>query len=695
MAASHFSGPVYSANGFVGAISGVTSQGVTYTPSGTGAVATTVQAKLREAVSVKDFGAVGNGVTDDTAAIQAAIAAINTNGGGSIYFPKGTYLISSLLTVSSNTNLVGETLGTVLKVAAGSVITAMVRVAASSSNVTISSLKFDLNNTLNVIGAWVSGVGINNVTVEDCTFFNSNGVNGHYYIVVNSSTSATTNYTNNIKIIGCNFSSNTVVTTGSIAASSTTLTLAAGTGANIVNGQGVYVVGAQSLTATGYLTATVVSGGGTDTLVLSTPAIASVTNAQVIAGVSGGITCFNGVYNLLIEGNTAGQVVTAFRLNNFLTGCKEVKLKNNTVTSFFNRAIVLEGVLRSVISDNIVSGTYSTGTAITGAPPFGISAQLGCADVLITSNVINAGGEISSYDCTNITITNNRVISSNSAGIEINDGVSGSVSNPTIYNVMVSDNMITGAAASGIFVSAANVLVQGNVIYDCLSNGIKVAEIAIRVNGYNNIVINSGATTVPTTGSINSGTNTLTVASGVGINNGEGITVFGAGSAGTNLNTTVTSGGGTTTLTLAANASTTVSGASVYADYGYSGLRFGNSTDSAPGVTDCTWENNLVADTRTTKLQAYGVQCAGPINNLVLRENVFYPQVESAVYTLFMSGGSTLYLYDNYVGVATLTRSENYETVKVGGGLIVTTPDGTKRYLISVNNSGTLTATLQ
>lgn len=46
---------------------------VGYKPAGSTSVATKVQAKLREIVSVKDFGAVCDGVTDDTAAVQAAV----------------------------------------------------------------------------------------------------------------------------------------------------------------------------------------------------------------------------------------------------------------------------------------------------------------------------------------------------------------------------------------------------------------------------------------------------------------------------------------------------------------------------------------------------------------------------------------------------------------------------------------------
>lgn len=45
-------------------------------------------------VTPQDYGAAGNGTTDDTAAVQAAINAVNTAGGGTVLFPEGTYLIT-------------------------------------------------------------------------------------------------------------------------------------------------------------------------------------------------------------------------------------------------------------------------------------------------------------------------------------------------------------------------------------------------------------------------------------------------------------------------------------------------------------------------------------------------------------------------------------------------------------------------
>ena len=51
-------------------------------------------------VNVLDFGAVGNGTTDDTAAIQTAINSINvTNGGGTVFFPIGVFKTTSMLTI--------------------------------------------------------------------------------------------------------------------------------------------------------------------------------------------------------------------------------------------------------------------------------------------------------------------------------------------------------------------------------------------------------------------------------------------------------------------------------------------------------------------------------------------------------------------------------------------------------------------
>lgn len=64
--------------------------------------------------NVKDFGARGDGVTNDTQAIQNAIDAARITGGGIVYFPSGTYMVDRLHGIGSNITLKGN-LDAVLK----------------------------------------------------------------------------------------------------------------------------------------------------------------------------------------------------------------------------------------------------------------------------------------------------------------------------------------------------------------------------------------------------------------------------------------------------------------------------------------------------------------------------------------------------------------------------------------------------
>ena len=84
----------------------------------TGAINRPINLKLEETISVQDFGATGDGVTDDTAAIQAAFDAIYTNANGfndvyasqgklkALYFPKGNYKITSTVYFGSSTKYI-------------------------------------------------------------------------------------------------------------------------------------------------------------------------------------------------------------------------------------------------------------------------------------------------------------------------------------------------------------------------------------------------------------------------------------------------------------------------------------------------------------------------------------------------------------------------------------------------------------
>lgn len=126
------------------------SNSVGFLQSGTGATARTTQAKLRERMSVKDFGAVGNGTTNDAPALQAAIDAACA-AQVQLFWPKGVYYITATLTVRSKANWLGEG-GSYSVVKGDGVISTLVNDDNSNmEDVTVDGLGFDFNgyNTAN------------------------------------------------------------------------------------------------------------------------------------------------------------------------------------------------------------------------------------------------------------------------------------------------------------------------------------------------------------------------------------------------------------------------------------------------------------------------------------------------------------------------------------------------------------------
>lgn len=137
------------------ALTRITGKQVLVTQSGTGAINRTAQDKLRESVSVKDFGAVGDGVADDTAAIQAAVSTLGASG-TAVYFPHGVYIVGSTITLPTGSNLYADVQSAVIKQKSGANLDALLQsgVAGSSqTTVRMFGLRIDGNRANQTSGA--------------------------------------------------------------------------------------------------------------------------------------------------------------------------------------------------------------------------------------------------------------------------------------------------------------------------------------------------------------------------------------------------------------------------------------------------------------------------------------------------------------------------------------------------------------
>lgn len=121
---------------------------------------------------VRDFGAVGDGVTNDRVALQAALDAAYEAGGGEVYIPTGMYIITGTpdyptgggLRVRDNTQITGDGMGqTVIKLADGwsGNVTGVLRTpyGQGNANISVRDLTLDGNrqNTSGKVDGWFNG----------------------------------------------------------------------------------------------------------------------------------------------------------------------------------------------------------------------------------------------------------------------------------------------------------------------------------------------------------------------------------------------------------------------------------------------------------------------------------------------------------------------------------------------------------
>jgi hypothetical protein len=431
----------------------VNASSVLYNEGGTGAVDRNVEQKLQETVSVKDFGAVGDGVTDDTAAINAAITYIGSSGGGSVYAPRGTYMVSSSTDAIKinydNVRLYGDGIGSTI-----------FKNLASSTGTVIHAYK----------GTYPGGLTpIQNIIIENLT------VDGNQANIVHNITDT---YQNGINF---DYPSDCIVHQCEVK--------------NVVF-QGIVMQGSgDGLSKNCKIYACDVSACG-----------------EFGIGLEGGmwksIVSNNTVHDLITVSEVAGGAVGVYVGAIGQVGQNNIVIGNAISNIPCNGIQVGDGSVYTLICNNILTTIGTTaGSAIKV-----IGNTTSPNHVQITGNRISAGSDKNSSSIAILnsstsvgyaTVNGNTIADSVGGGIQINSGTGAVVSGNAIAGI----GSGAGAITSGIRISAScvNTDVSGNVINTTAGNGVEIlagcTNTAVRSD---NRYLNISGTSVS-----NSGTNSI------------------------------------------------------------------------------------------------------------------------------------------------------------------------------------------
>ena len=463
--------------------------------------------------NVKTYGATGNGSTDDSTDIQAALTACRVAGGGIVKVPAGTYIVGQILQIGSNTWLIGDGKGattiraktnmdpTVIGNTAGITVLQVYNEAAAS-NITIEGITFDGNEAGNlnidvVTGGTLTGGGtatsqlspviridqVDKLLIRGCEFINS--------ILYNIWLNACTRFT---------------ITENTILAGQVTET-AAGSGVTVNsnntygNQDGVHCTNCQY----GVISNNIIDTGtlwqvGDDAVFLQTLPLA--TNGGA-AGGGGGPAATT---DIVVTGNTIRSAARgcAMACNGPTATVSNVTISGNTIWATLSDGIMLTqdtldtgGVNRNItiVGNTICNTNYESGGTNAGitlmAPWQQSSTGQGWQDVNINGNTFVGFGGASTNTFIYATMGSGLKITDNIfdtmpaiCAIQIGDNPSGTsypVTNFVIANNMISLTSSTYADLTGILIiDSQNGTVNGNTL---IGNG-NANSTGIQIKGY-------------------------------------------------------------------------------------------------------------------------------------------------------------------------------------------------------------------
>lgn len=428
-------------------------------------------------LSVKDYGATGDGSTDDAAAINTAIAALTS--GGDLYFPAGTYIVGSQITVGvSNVRLYGAGQGASVIKAKAAANFQFVLFASAQSGLVLEDFTVDANQVNRAAALTTSAfcielTGCSNCLVKSVTVKNSLGT------VSGSGVGLAVAGVGSKNIIsGC-----TAVSCG---------TLAKPSDGFFVSGTQNLIIGcvANACVDTGFVIESSNQSGISGCTAVSCGAGAAITNATNSA-------VYGNYINGLTINNWAASTTGGMQFGNPLSS--STGDMNDTVVS----NVIMQGAGTGPAINITKSGTANTvgiklsNIIIDGAGTQGIVGA--ATDIMIDSCQVRSTGTcIQLQDGTlNAVVSNNEVYCPNVFGIIVNQTAT------TTDNISIVNNRLisNGTTAWGIFYlgTSTNCSTTGNSFKGTFSSGTLGADTTTAPRAITDIVF---ANAVPSTSSL-------------------------------------------------------------------------------------------------------------------------------------------------------------------------------------------------